>query len=145
MPKIQITQNPNELTTDAIARITWDQLNHPISRATTLDGRNIIIVKGLSRKVETNEEEDENNSPQTESVLAFVEKCGPRDIRSMFVSNFPRSVDSFLHAIFYQANVFESTPCSSGAGIGSEYNRNCQVRSFISGEMANEFFVQLNK
>lgn len=143
LPEIQLLQNPNEKISDIIAKLTWDQLEHPISRTVTIDGRNVIIIKGLSRKEEVKQEDDDVD-PQTKSVLAFVEKCGPRDV---FASDIPPSHDSFLYAIFaiFQKNIFKAVPYCSGAGIGSKYNNDCRICSSITGKMANEFFVQINR
>jgi hypothetical protein len=139
LPQINIAQNPNEKICEAIRRINWDDLNHSIARTRTLDGRNVIIIKGLSR----NNDEGFLVGNQTKSVLAFVEKTAPEDVPRV-ISNSPEIVDAMMHAISLEGNTFGRWLYSHSSTIGvNEYNSYCKVHSSITSDMANELFAQL--
>jgi len=50
LPDIQLGQTSNEKISCAIGRLNFDKLEHSIAKLKTLDGRNIVITKGLSQK-----------------------------------------------------------------------------------------------
>ncbi|MCE2984025.1 MAG: hypothetical protein LW832_10745 [Parachlamydia sp.] len=78
LPEIQFNMNSLKELAAAINEINWDNLEHPITKSKTLDGRNILIIKGLIRN---NEGFDDC---QTKGVLAFVEKVGPYDLPRIY-------------------------------------------------------------
>ncbi|WP_042280573.1 hypothetical protein [Candidatus Protochlamydia sp. R18] len=141
LPKINLAQAPNEKICEAIKKIDWDNLNHSVARTRALDGRNVVIIKGLNR----------NNGVlfpncQTKSVLAFVEKINPRDIPRA-ISNLPEIADTIMHAIFtpHEGNTFSSFLYSSISDRGNGHdNYNCNMYSSISSDIANELYTQLN-
>lgn len=138
LPEINLGQGPDEKIFRAIKRINWDHLNQPIARTRTLDGRNVIIVKGLSR----------NNEgliirAQTKAVLAFIEKANPEDFESTH-TNFEKQFSDIMEALVVTAennNFAYSSSASSDSGhqsVRHEY----EIRPSISRDMANEFFAQ---
>lgn len=133
LPEIQLGQNPNGKLSEAIRGLNWNQLEHKIAKAKTLDGRNVVIVKGLTRN-------------QTKGVLAFVERMGPNDVPRV-ISNFHELAESIAHAILFPltGNTFSRWLYSSNFSISNNYNSSyCKMYSSISDNMANEFFAQMN-
>lgn len=135
LPVISLGQNATEKISTAIDRLEWDKLEHRIAKAKTLDGRNVVIIKGLSRN-----KEGSFINCQTQGVLAFVEKLGPYDVRS-----FHELAESIARAILtpLKGNTFQTWSTFS-ASAGDEGSRiDCAVYSSISKDMANELFAQL--
>lgn len=62
---------------DNILSISWYNLNKPIYRAKTADGRTIMIVKAQSKQ-----KHPEVNC-NTQSIFAFVEKLSPSDVNPL--------------------------------------------------------------
>lgn len=129
LPKIQLKHNSDGKISTAIRKLNWDNLVYKISKAKTLDGRNVVIIKGLSRNNE--------DSCQTKGILAFVEKIGPYDVERT-ISNSSEFVDSIVHAVIapFQGNTF-------GRFLYSSKNTYCRIFSSISKDMANELFAQI--
>lgn len=137
LPNINLNQSPNERFAQAIARIKWHQLNDAIYKTETLDGRHVVIVKGLSRDL---------NLSRQETIFAFIEKIGPIDTSPIpKVSLLTEGIfKSIMGVIPSSENPFgEHSPfyCSSTNG-GLCYS-NYELRSSISPDMANEFLAQL--
>lgn len=131
LPEINLTQAPNVKISKAIKRINWDQLNHPIARAKTLDGRNVVIVKGRSHL-----NDGLSDVPaQSKSVLAFIERANPDDFNSPPSTPLEKLFTTIMEAIFLRENnnfCFRHGRC-----------RCYEVRPSISPYMANEFFAQM--
>jgi hypothetical protein len=138
LPEINLGQGPVEKISHAIERINWDHLNHPIARTRTLDGRNVIIIKGLSRN-----DVGLLITVQTKTILAFIEKANSGDFESTH-TNFEKHFTDILHALMVNSennNSGYSTSPSSPGNISSRYSY--EMRPSISSDMANEFFAQL--
>lgn len=140
LPEIQLSQNPNEKISEAIKRLNWSELNK-ISKTKTLDGRRVVIVRGLDRA-------DELNGWRTQAVLAFIEKVSPGDLSIW--SSLPDLGESIMHAIFFphRGNTFGGQlwhhSCErKGATHNKMEEAYCKVYSSISKEMANELYAQL--
>lgn len=133
-PEINLVQAPNEKISDAIGRINWDDLNHPISRGRTLDGRNVIIIKGFDR------------NHAFKSVDAYIEKAGPEDIPRS-ISNLSEQAEAFVHALSRfatEGNTFSKALYSHFEGRGNNNdNRDCAIYPWILSDKANEFYAQL--
>ena len=144
LPEIGLEQNLNEKICAAIGRLNWNHFDQGMYRAKTIDGRNVIIVKGLSR----------TNAgmffARTRSILAFIEKVGPEDVPRQ-ISNLPELVDGALHAIYapFTGNTFDRLLFSRDSAtvrgnrervVDSSETRIC---SSITTSMANEFFAQM--
>lgn len=132
LPEISLQLAPDDKVVEAIQKIYWDQLLHPMTRSKTLDGRHVIIVKGLGEN-------------QTQGVLTFVEKMGPYDI-SRVISNEPEWLSTILEALLsplegnrYQCFIDSST----FSGWSGTKNSRREMYSTISSDMANEFAFQL--
>lgn len=140
LPKIQLGQKPEEKISAAIQRIEWDKLNRPISIAQTLDGRNVVIVKGKSR-----DPQGFLIPCQKDTIFAFIERTGPEDSPRV-ISNMNELVSSALHAIVFPftGNTFGTFLRSSSHGDGKN-NRSFswEICSTISGQMANELSAQI--
>jgi hypothetical protein len=128
-PEINLAQAPDEKISAAIARINWEDLNHPVSRTRTLDGRNVVIIKGFER------------NSVCKSIDAYIEKVGPEDIpRSM--SNLPELADAFIHALSDFAT--EGNTYSKELYQRSAERRDCTIFPWILSDRANELYVQMN-
>lgn len=144
LPEIRLEQNLNEKICTAIGRLDWNHFDRGMYRAKTIDGRNVIIVKGLSR---TN---DGMFLAHTRSILAFIEKVGPDDV-PRHISNLPELVDGALHAIYapFKGNTFDrqlSSHDSAAVGDNGEQiadSSETRICSSITTSMANEFFAQM--
>lgn len=131
--EVKLKMGPNEKISDAIARLKWDELSHKIS-LNKIDGRNVIIIKALSREV------DKNTNTQTKAILAFVEKLGPYDVPKAILPDFLASIQHAI-AIPFKGNTFGTYLYSSSCGTKSSY---CEVYSSISKNLANELIAQLS-
>lgn len=143
LPEIRLEQNPNEKISTAIHRLSWNHLNQPMYRTTTLDGRQVVIVKALSRI------NDGLFFAPTRSILAFIEKVGPDDIPRR-ISNEPELVESALYAIGapFAGNRFGHLLYSSDServidGVRVVESYETRICADITSSMANEFFAQL--
>ena len=136
LPEIDLRQVPNEKIFESIRRLNWDDLNQSIGRARTLDGRNVFIIKGLSRNPEVF-----FTKYQTKGVLAFVEKLGPEDLPKR-TSNLPELAEAISHAVLFlfKGNTFGTFLYSKRDA--NDYSRFCEIYSSISCDMANELFAQ---
>jgi len=142
LPEIELEQKPNEKIATVISNLNWDELEHPVMKTKTLDGRNIIIIKGLTRNRETRL----FSICQTKGVLAFVEKLGPCDVHRV-ISNLPELAESIMFAVCFPftRNTFGRLLCSFSSRSGNTSSSTfCKVYSSISREMGNEFFAQLS-
>lgn len=135
LPEIQLQKSQNEKISEAIGKLKWDNLEHPIAKAKTLDGRNIIVIKDFVESADS----------QTKSILVFVEKLGPYDIPRT-ISNLHEFAQSVIHAIFspFQGNTFSRFLKSSSFSSGNQSSHTyCGVYCAISKDMANKLFAQV--
>ena len=146
LPEITFDSSEKPLV-EFIKGVEWEKLYGPICRAKMKDGRNMVIVKALSRGT--------NHAivvkAQTEAVFAFVERLGPNDFHP-FISNLsPRNsrlYESVMHAIgaSWSGNRFGHTVSrSSSYSEGVSRSSVCQINSKLSAEMANELLAQLGQ
>lgn len=136
LPQINLAQASHEKISEPISKIDWDGLNHGIARTKTLDGRNVIIIKGFTRH-------DDGMVCRTKGVLAFVEKTCPGDIGGMALDELTYSI---MHAILapHEGNTLCSSPYFNNfSGRTKLISRDCKISSSISSDMANELFFQL--
>jgi hypothetical protein len=127
LPEINIRQGIDEKISMTIRRINWENLIHRISKAKTLDGRNVIIVKGLDYN------EGIFNGTQRKAVLAFIEKTGPEDFENQS-ANLQESFHTIMNGLingyyFDELNYFE------------RYLH--RISSGIFGDLANDLYSQL--
>jgi hypothetical protein len=97
-------------------------LQKPICKSKTLDGRNIIIVKA------------KHTYEKKKYIFAFIEKFKPQDIG-----------DFGLYSIINTLNLLKENRQKKFAYQSSsdkEHDYVCEIYSFITAEMANEFFAQ---
>lgn len=140
LPEIQLVQAPNEKICEAIRKIKWEVLKRPIYKAKTLDGRHIIIVKGLSRTTDF-----PGLNCQTKAVWAFMEKVGPKDMPRR-ISNLSELGEAILEGILppWTGNTFgRCLEVMSGTRHNVAHSSRTEVCSSLSTEMANELHVQL--
>ena len=145
LPELRLDQRQNEKICTAIQRLSWENLQHPMYRATTADAGTIIIVRGMSRTG------DSIVDPKTKSVLAFIEKVGPEDI-PRDLANLPEFVESVFYAIcpLFAENTFGrwlSSDFSAIAIRGQTVSDSYETRicSSLTASMANEFFAQIER
>jgi hypothetical protein len=134
LPEISLGLNSKERNSIVIKNLKWDDLEYPIAKAKTLDGRNIIIIKVLNR----------NTDERFQGVLAFIERFEPSDCNEVPLPDYATSV---AHAIFFplEGNTFGGTRDSSTCrSTNNAITREFAVYSSISKDMANELFAQLN-
>lgn len=145
LPEIDLQQDPHKKLFVAIQKLQWDEISHAISRAKTLDGRHVVVIKGFSYGL------DGVFSAHTKNLFAFIEKVGPADLPRV-ISNEPESVTAFLHAVFLplEGNTFDRFLFSCNSS-NSEGDNEISVDSYeinicasITAFRANEFFAQLN-
>jgi hypothetical protein len=102
----------------------WENLDRPLYRATTPDGRKVLIVRGRDRAEEVN----------TYTMTAFVEKAGPKDTMSSWINT------AFL-AIPITNDLENWFSDYAFAQNGREVHK-WMLRSSISSDMVNEFIQQ---
>ena len=141
LPEIQLGKTSDEKLSDVIERLSWNELKNPIARAQTWDGRNVVIVKAVTR----HKEEWGLSCAKVKSVLAFIEKYGPSDDHALI--QVPDLIRSVFYAVFkpFGGNSFGRKIYTKSWGLG----RNsricfCQIYSAISERMANELHAQMN-
>jgi hypothetical protein len=138
IPQIELPLNANKLLWERIRGLDWNALVRPITRAKTADGRNIIIIKGLKRI-----DQKSPDGPKTKCVFAFVEKLHPSELPnilhpSLFTESFWAITDLSYRIAPYLNAIY---PDSDGLGLES-----CKrIYSYISSDMANEFYAQMNE
>ncbi|GAB4226189.1 MAG: hypothetical protein Tsb0021_02030 [Chlamydiales bacterium] len=139
LPKIDLQHSPNEKLSERLLTLSWENLQHPISTATTFDQRKVVIIKGMSR-----EEEQGASTKQTKAIFFFVEKLGPNDI-PRHISDLPESAESVLYAIskaFTGNKFFHRLNYSHSSEDNITEIRFERIHSSIPGDMANEFYAQ---
>ncbi|MBA2367407.1 MAG: hypothetical protein H0V82_00100 [Candidatus Protochlamydia sp.] len=129
LPEINLPQTPGGKISKAINRINWDDLNLPLVRAKTIDGRNIVIVKGLSRM----NDGLTGIRAQTKSILAFIERANPGDFKNRHTA-----LQNHISALMEAILLIENNNFSYKHGRDAY-----EIRSSISTNMANEFYAQL--
>lgn len=141
LPEVDLQQSPNERISEAIERIEWDQLEK-VNKTTTLDGRCVVVIKGLTNNFYTNN--SNTNNFDDKSVLVFIEKLGPED-KPKSMHDAPLLVDTIFQSIC-AALSFGENKCdfllnSREVHLGN--NRRWELHSSISPDMANEILAQL--
>lgn len=135
LPLIDLKQEyDKELPLDALK--DWKAIKHPVSRAKTLDGRNILIIKAKAPSTKAGEKDEKK-------VLAYVEKLGPDDVY-LFSKN--RSAGENLKETLRQA-IMQPHKDNTNKFDGIELHKpfaHYGYFSSISIQKANEFFAQLN-
>lgn len=130
----------NQKIASFIKGLNWDELQQPVTRYITSDFRNIVVVKGLSRK-------EYDSDGQERRIFAFVEKISFNDF-SKQISNISARAET-IFKIFIQAYAYPF--------IGKHFNRQLkfswanvdnttethQIYSYIPSVFANEFYAQL--
>ncbi|MBX9744968.1 MAG: hypothetical protein K2X08_07150 [Chlamydiales bacterium] len=132
LPKIHLQPNSHEKIYHAICKLKWENLDL-ITKASTLDGRKIILIKGGRKKGQ--------NSVHHRKILVFMEKVGPNDLPRGLL-NLSELTRSVLHAVLppFKDNTFglRVKPAAQ-----EDPNFTLRIYSSISGAMAKEFFAQL--
>lgn len=119
--------------TETIKNLDWDKLEHPVYRAKTTDGRQVMIVKALSKDVVP----EMLVTCQTRAIFAFVEKLGSND----FSYN---AILTLFDALSFKGNT-AGTTLSSAHGYSGQLSWSYRFVAFssISNELANEITQQL--
>lgn len=139
----EIVRIPNESVGETIVKLDWNSLTHPLYRATTVDGRRVLIVKALSRNLEKYNSINNTQivltrgmNSQIKMIAAFVEKMKREDIppvkRDIIFSNEPH-YNHFHNNSFKQEQVFGSLSIGHWAQ---------HIYPSMRCEMANEFVAQ---
>lgn len=167
LPEINLKMKPNENISEALLKLEWANLKQAVGRAKTLDGRNVVIIRALTRYNEglfdnsqliralTNNKEGLFHNCQTQAVLAFVEKVSPYDLLMDYEMPLHELILSVFHAIFLaqKGNTFGKMLMNDNLLVGENPNPNnedppshslyCAIYSSIPQDMANEFFAQM--
>lgn len=133
---------PNEKLWKTIEPIQWNDLKHPLYRATTADGRKVLIVKGCDSVKQGAFLGVAGNMVNTKTVTAFVEKLGPNDVPRV-ISNLDERFEAVLMALPANAKCLENS-CNRllhNGGNGGEQTRGVMLSS-ITSDMMNEFIYQ---
>jgi hypothetical protein len=133
---------PNKKLWETIEAIQWNNLEHPLYRATTLDGRKVLIVKGCDSVKQGAFLGVAGAMVNARTVTAFVEKLGPNDVPRV-ISNLDERFEAALMALPANAKCLENS-CNRllrESGDGGELTR-WQMRSSITSDMMNEFIYQ---
>lgn len=140
----EITLDPDKTLTDTVKALSWDKLAAPMSRA-TLNGRQVVIVKALSR----HKEKKFFSESQTKALFVFVEKLSPHDLPPVFSNISPlndRRIATVVQALWSASNVLSVPVSSSSYNIGEKQGSSCKkIFSTLSTDRANEFYAQLAK
>lgn len=136
LPTLDLS-NPQKLTKN-IDGLDWDKLDSRVYRAKTTDGRQVLILKALSKEVDP-----EMLIPcPTKTIFAFVEKLGSNDF------SYP-AIATLFDALSFKGNTAGTTlsSCQGSStdfyGKESNWSRKFVVFSSISNELANEIKEQL--
>ena len=131
--------------------LDWDELDKPVYRTFTEDGRVVLIAKALKR----NFQKGAVTQFRVKRIYAFVEKLGPMDSPATPSNLTPakqRMLESIIHAIkFLTGNTFGGKTFSRSGNSSSTFSKESEWRiethmlPAITSEMANEFAVQLRK
>lgn len=132
------TVTPNKKLWETIGNIKWDELKHPLYRATTSDGRKVLIVRGYDFIRGRNENMELVFKP-IQTVMAFVEKLGPNDI-----PRYPMPADARVEAALI------AVPLMDLAWLENRYHKKIkssdyswyEMHSSITSDMMNEFIYQ---
>lgn len=140
LPLLPLSEKPLD---ENIKSLNWDTLEKQVYRAKTIDGRQVLIVKGLSKE----NDKDCNLPCQIKSIFAFVEKLGPADY-SEKASNLSqentRRFLTFLDACVFKGNTAGTNIASQKSYSGNEKGINraessdFYMFSSISDKLADE-------
>ncbi len=141
LPEWQV--DPDKKLYETISAINWDDVHHPLHRATTTDGRKVLIVKAYDYKERT----EHCPSSSSKHVIAFVEKLGAFDVPRV-ISNLHEIIDSILTAfpLSWPRDLENHSSRVLGSGFVSDLdhtNRHHEtMESSISSELVNELIQQ---
>ncbi len=133
----------NKKLSQTISEIQWKNLDHPLYRALTSDGRKVLIVKGYDSK----EKSEDSPSSRTEAVMIFVEKLGAYDVPRI-ISNVGEGFESILDAIplvwpLNLENRYSRTLEWGFEPNGAHINHRIKtMNGSISSELVNELMQQ---
>jgi hypothetical protein len=174
LPQLDLRQGTDESICSAIRRLRWEELDQPLYRAISLDGRNVFVLKGETTDPQQLERMDtaggvrfdEKGQPRatdtpfpSSRLKVFVERFGPRDCiglgrkfgNSSTAKNFART-DEWLHAVFspLQGNTFSSRRTqhrfvNPACSVVSTANAETTFSGTISSAEAFEIFAQLDQ
>lgn len=136
LPTIELVDHGKPFS-DTVKTIDWNSLDQPLYKATTNDGRAVLIVKGLDRhKIK-------------KSIFAFIEKLGPTDSYPMISNLTPRqsyAFESLAQALSMKENQMGGWVSSSYSSHGDRSeSKETHMPSSMTSEMANEFMAQLSR
>lgn len=136
LPTLDLAK-PAQLLTKNIEKLDWDKLEHRVYRAQTIDGRQVMIVKALSKEVEP----DMIVPCQTKTIFAFVEKLGSNDF------SYP-AIATLFDAFSFKGNTAGTTlshACGHSTFNGKEsgWSNRFIACSSISNELAREIREQI--
>lgn len=133
----------------SICSLNWDTLEKQAYRATTVDGRQVLIVKALSKE----NDKDFNLPCQIKSIFVFVEKLGPADYcekASNLSEENTRRFVTFLDACNFKGNT-AGTKIYSHRNYSGDFNNkenatslDCYMFSSISDKLADEIRGHIN-
>ena len=130
---------------EKIKCLDWDALDQPLYRANTEDGRQILIVKALTR----NPEDSLHGPAQVKTIFGFVEKLGPVDLKPLETEIFSPEINRFLflfiHALSLSINENQFSEfiysSSEDKGSGVAEIKRTYISSSIENDVANEFLM----
>jgi hypothetical protein len=172
LPQLIFRRDPHESFCRAIQRLNWEDLDQPLYRTTTSDGRNVFIIKEREREGEGEGIYLENffldvlkngsasspfpYPPSDKRLYVYIERFGPFDIlgNGMNTPNNPSkrlaNIESAIYAIFhpFQGNTFFSQV--ENLAVDPDKNRlihscSTQFTGTISSAHACELFAQLQQ
>jgi|GEM_PF-2339725 len=128
--------------------ITWANLEHPLYRFLTSDGRKGLMIKGLShsKKLELEDIIVGGEPTPIQNLMNFVEKLGPYDVPRK-IGNEAEWATTIFTALSYTIwnNPFEhflkSRSVGSPGDAGS-YKKTSKIYAHMPTDMANEFISQ---
>jgi hypothetical protein len=108
MQEINLLQRPNESICDAVRRVRWEDIGHKVTRTRTLDGRMVIIAKGMKFPKAPLEITDKR-------LFVYIERFNLGDCprsRKLTVEQQSQfaTIDECIHAIFFpfRGNTFKT-------------------------------------
>jgi hypothetical protein len=140
LPVINVT--PNEKLWKTLDTIQWNDLVHPLSRATTSDGRKVLIVKGCDFVQQGAFFGVAGARVNIRTVTTFVEKLGPNDVPRV-ISNLDERFEAALMALPVNAKCLENSCDKLLHDSGNSAGRTrAEMCSSITSDMMNEFIYQ---
>lgn len=140
LPEFKYSGVKTYFTVDMINQVgIWNKLTDPVMKATTQDGRKVLIVNSLSR----DPKQSSIAIAQEQRTIAFIEKYGPED-NSEYLSPSAIKFQQCLMALLSVPS-YSTDTLSSGSSASRNHQRieSIRVASCLAPEMANEFYAQL--